>query len=142
VDRQTGSGQLIEVSERWRLYSDIAVVIVYAYVLFQIRPLVNHPDADIRYLLLGYPFVFVLYLGSGYLRIARYGQEASKIPPILLFLAIFVLVLVLYIVLRDRLSEDWLNWLSKYWLNWAFLILTLGAMGGYRWFRRWWVRKA
>lgn len=61
--------RFVEHSERFRLYADIAIVTLYAYVLFQVAPLVGHSDADMRYLLLGYPIVFALYLISGFLRI-------------------------------------------------------------------------
>jgi hypothetical protein len=124
----------LEHFERWRLYADIAIVGTYAYTLFQVKPLDGHPGADIRYLLLGYAIVFVLYLASGELRIARYGPKASTIPPIVTFIAVSVAILVLYILLRATgINDVALN---------AFTLLTAwGAMYVYRWYRRYYRRR-
>jgi hypothetical protein len=125
----TRSGRFIEHSERFRLYADIAIVTVYAYVLFQVQPLVGHPSADIRYLLLGYPTVFALYLASGILRVVRHGPKASNIPPILWYLAVFLGVLLVYALLRE--TE-----ISGFALNCVALVATVVAMRTYRWHRR------
>lgn len=115
--------------ERWRYYSDILIVILYSYMLFQVQPLVGHPNADIRYLLLGYPLVFVLYLVSGELRILRYGTVASNIRPILEFLLAFLLVLGGYILL-------WHCGVSKFWLNCGTLAAAMALTRLYRWRRK------
>jgi hypothetical protein len=47
------SEHLAEHTERWRLYVDLAIVTVYAYVLFQVAPVVGDSGADIRYCSLG-----------------------------------------------------------------------------------------
>jgi hypothetical protein len=122
-------GRLIEQSERFRLYSDLAIVTVYAYVLFQVAPLVGDPKADIRYLLLGYPIVFVLYLVSGLLRIVRHGSRASNPASILWFLAIFLVILLGYVGLRRTA-------LSGFTLNCIALVATVVAMRAYRWYRQ------
>jgi hypothetical protein len=115
--------------ERWRLYSDILIVVLYSYMLFQVGPLVGHPNADIRYLLLGYPLVFVLYLASGELRILRYGPLASNLRPILEFLGAFVILLGAYIVL-------WHCDVSRFWLNCGSLVVALATTRAYRWRRK------
>jgi hypothetical protein len=121
--------RVLEHLERWRLYADIAIVATYAYTLFQVAPLVKDSGADIRYLLLGYVIVFVLYLVSGFLRIVRYGPEASSIPPIAWFLVVFVAVLGLYVLLtRTRIPDVALNVVA--------LLVSLGATYAYRWYRR------
>jgi len=112
-------------AERWRLYSDILIVVLYSYMLFQVKPLTQNPEADMRYLLLGYPLVFALYLGSGQLRILRYGPLASNLRPILEFLGLFVLILIAYIVLRH-------TGLSKFWLNCTALVVALATTRAYR----------
>jgi len=115
--------------ERWRLYSDIVIVILYSYMLFQVHPLVGHPNADIRYLLLGYPLVFLLYLASGELRILRYGPVASNLKPILEFLLAFLLLLGGYILL-------WHCGVSKFWLNCESLVAAMALTRLYRWRRK------
>jgi hypothetical protein len=121
--------RFVEHSERFRLYADIAIVTLYAYVLFQVAPLVGHSDADMRYLLLGYPIVFALYLISGFLRIIRYGPKASNVRPIVEYLGVFLAVFGLYVLLRGtRLSEFWLNCIA--------LIATVVATRAYRYRRR------
>lgn len=122
-------GRLVEQSERFRLYSDLAIVTVYAYVLFQVAPLVGDPSADIRYLLLGYPVVFALYLVSGVLRIVRYGSRASNVAPILWFLAIFLTILFGYAALRRTA-------IGGFALNCIALVATVVAMRSYRWYRQ------
>ena len=123
------ANRFVEHSERFRLYFDIAIVTLYGYVLFQVTPLVGHPHADIRFLLLGYPIVFVLYLASGAMRIARYGSKASNIRPIIEFLGIFVALLVVYMVLRG-------TQFSEIWLNCTALVATVLATRAYRYRRR------
>jgi hypothetical protein len=123
--------------ERWRFYSDIVIVVLYSYMLFQVEPLVRgpsgeaagNPTADIRFLLLGYPLVFALYLASGELRILCYGPLASNLRPIVEFLALFVLLGVAYVLL-------WHTSLSTYWLNVATLVVAIATTRAYRWRRQ------
>lgn len=124
----TPAERLVAHSERWRLYIDIAIVTVYAYVLFQVAPLVGNSDADIRYLLLGYPFVFSLYLGSGLTRIIRHGRIASNIQPIIEFLGVFLALVIAYILLST-------TGLSPFLLNCAALVAALVGTRAYRWRR-------
>jgi hypothetical protein len=124
-------GRFIEHSERFRLYSDIAIVTIYAYLLFQVNPLVDDPGADLRYLLIGYPAVFTLYLVSGVLRILRHGRKMSSIPPILMYLTMFVAILIWYIGVRQT---DF----SNFTLNVITLVVATVAMRSYRWYRRRW----
>jgi hypothetical protein len=95
----------------------------------QVGALVGHPDADIRYLLLGYPIVFALYLASGFMRVIRYGSKASNVQPIIEYLGVFVALLVLYVLLRG-------TGLSDFWLNCTGLLATLVATRAYRYRRR------
>jgi hypothetical protein len=125
----TGVGRFVEHSERFRLYSDLAIVTLYAYVLFQVGGLVGHPTADIRYLLLGYPIIFGLYLISGVLRVVRHGREASNLPPIIWYLGLFTAILLVYILLRETA-------LPAFALNCTALIATVIGMRTYRWHRR------
>jgi hypothetical protein len=133
--RASGFGPAaLEHLERWRLYADIAIVATYAYTLFQVAPLVADSGADIRYLLLGYVIVFIPYLVSGYLRIVRYGPEASSIPPIIRFTVLFGAILGLYVLLAATGICDVVH-------NPVALITSWGAMYAYRWDRRYYRRK-
>jgi hypothetical protein len=116
-------------AERWRLYSDIVIVVLYSYMLFQVAPLVDDPNADIRFLLLGYPLVFLLYLVSGELRILRYGRDASKLRPIVEYLIAFLVLLGAYVVL-------WHCGVSKFWLNVSSLVVAMVTTYAYRRRRR------
>ena len=115
-------------AERWRFYSDIVIVFLYSYMLFQVGPLDGNPSADIRYLLLGYPLVFLLYLASGELRILRYGSVASNMRPIVEFLVVFVVLMLAYIVL-------WGTSISAFWLNCLTIGAAIVATRTYRWRR-------
>jgi hypothetical protein len=121
-------GKLVWQAERFRFYSDIAVVTAYAYILFQVEPLVTDPKADIRYLLLGYPLVFLLYLVSGLLRILRYGEKASKPWQILIWGGAYLALFFVYPALRPHVND--------YGLNVAALLATAGVMYAFRCFRR------
>jgi hypothetical protein len=121
-------GGLVCQTERFRFYTDIAIVSVYAYILFQVEPLVKDPGADIRYLLLGYPLVFALYLASGILRMLRHGQRASKPRFILFWGAVYLGLFFAYRSLRPRVDE--------FDLNIAALCASLLIMYAFRTFRR------
>jgi hypothetical protein len=112
-------------AERWRFYSDIVIVVIYSYMLFQVGPLNGYPGADIRYLLLGYPLVFALYLASGELRVLRYGRDASKRRPIIEFLGLFLVLLFAYIGL-------WGTSVSAFWLNCLTIVVAIVATRAYR----------
>ncbi len=116
-------------AERWRLYSDIVIVVLYSYMLFQVSTLRRSPDADVRYLLLGYPLVFVLYVLSGELRILRYGPLASNMRPILEFLVAFLALLFIYTGLHH-------TGIGLFWLNCAALVIALCMTRSYRWRRQ------
>jgi hypothetical protein len=116
-------------AERWRLYSDIVIVVLYSYMLFQVAPLAANASADIRYLLLGYPLVFAFYLASGELRILRFGRFASNLRPILEFLPLFVVLLAVYVAL-------WQSGVPKFWLNCGALVVAMAITRTYRWRRQ------
>jgi hypothetical protein len=135
VESPERAARVLEHAERWRLYCDIAIVATYAYTLFWVEPLKGHPGADIRYLLLGYVVVFVLYLVSGVLRIIRYGSKASSLPPILIFLGAFIALFGLYVLLTGT------SGVVHATLNCFWLLIGWGGMYAYRWYRSFWRRR-
>lgn len=118
-----------EQAERFRLYVDLGIVGTYAYILFQVEPLAADPEANLKYLLVGYPLVFAMYLTSGVLRRVRHGSRATNLPPIVVFFVAFLVWTALYVLLRRTT-------LSEYWLNLMALTGTLLGMRAYRWYRK------
>ncbi len=72
--------------EKIRFVSDLAVVTVYAYLLFSIEPFKTDPGGNIGYFLLGYVLIALTYLASGTPRQMVYGWQASNTWPILQYL--------------------------------------------------------
>jgi len=81
--------------EKCRFLSDVAIVILYAYLLFSVEYLLI-PRGDITRFLVGFVFIYVGYLLSGLLRIRTYGRIASRWKAIVLFGLLFLLVLLAY----------------------------------------------
>ncbi len=121
-------GQLVD---RFRIYSDISIAAVYAYLLFTIEPLIGNPNATLFYHLIGYPLAFVLYLTSGFLRQWTYGRDASKTQPLVIGFVAYTGLLICYNVLLSFRIFD-VAYLNAIALGVAFLL-----MFGYRWYRRW-----
>jgi uncharacterized HAD superfamily protein len=121
--------------ERFRVYSDVGISMLYAYLLFTIEPLVNDPDASLSLHLLGYPLVFGLYLVSGLLRRWTHGRAASKIAPLVVGFIAYIAVWAIYIDVRPRILVDWLVV-----FNACTLAVAFGLMFGYRAYRRYLVR--
>ena len=44
-----------QTADRFRIYSDVGIAVLYAYLLFTIEPLITDPGATLSYHLLGYP---------------------------------------------------------------------------------------
>ena len=87
--------------EKLRFVFDLAVVTVYAYLLFSIEPFKAQPDGNIGYFLLGHVFVALTYYLSGAARQMVYGWQASNIPPILHYGVLALLLAISYFFLRN-----------------------------------------
>lgn len=92
--------------ELLRVIADMAVVVVYAYVLFTVDISVGDPVSSIWQFLLGYPIVYGLYLVSGRARQVTFGPMASNLRPILVFALILLAVLVIYLRLYERFTAS------------------------------------
>ena len=119
-----------QIVDRFRIYSDVSIAILYAYLLFTIEPLIADPGATLRPHLLGYPLVFGLYLISGSLRRRVHGKKASRPIPMLCTGSLHVGVMLGYCMVRSRayLNEETANVMA--------IAATFLLMLGYRWFRR------
>ena len=117
----------ISVNEHFRVFSDLAVVILYAYVLFRIELLKTTPSADITPMLVGYPLIFAFYLLSGHLRIKAYDRRASRVLPLLAGFVVFLALVVAYGVARASFSTA-----THTWLNAGGLVLVMALTITYR----------
>lgn len=76
----------IRTIELWRVYTDIFIVIVYAFLLLTAEPLIHDEGADISAFLFGFPVLFALYVLWGRLRRIAWGGND---PFNLLYLVFF-----------------------------------------------------
>jgi len=120
------------IIDEFRLFSDMIVVIVYAYVLLTIKDFSSDPRADISGYLLGFFFIFLGYFFSGYLRRLSYGRLASQLGIIIVF-GIFYLLLFLayYCHLFDLITKENIEKSNIYGI-----LIVLLSMLAYRLIRR------
>jgi uncharacterized HAD superfamily protein len=119
-----------ERPDQWRVRADVGVTALYAYLLFTIEPIKQTPHADFVWHLLGYVYVFMAYVASGYLRRLTYGPRASRIRTLLAFLAAYLGLVVAYRIV-------WVMWAASdpqraYRLNVGALTCALGLMWLFR----------
>jgi hypothetical protein len=119
-----------QTSEVLRFYTDLGIVIVYAYMLFRVNDLVDRPAADMLALLIGFPLIFVTYFIETSLRAIEYGPTANRVPPLTLAFAAFTALVILYAFLRDQLSAIGND---RIWLNGITIVATIVLMKLYRW---------
>ena len=119
-----------QLVDRFRIYSDVAIAVLYAYLLFTIETLINDPGATLVYHLIGYPLVFALYLASGLLRRWVHGQKASRPSHIVgAFIAYFLLTIGYHLAwTHGHVDAENQNALT--------VTIVLLLMFGYRWLRR------
>jgi uncharacterized HAD superfamily protein len=110
-----------------RLFMDILTVIFYGAILFSID-LLRKDNVLFRFLFF-YIFVYLLYLGSGVLRIIQYGKYASKWKLILIF---FVLFIIQYFAYKFFMDYDNFNHIT---INYIFIISSLSLTIIYRYIR-------
>jgi hypothetical protein len=65
----------VRTGELWRVYIDVAIVALYSYMLFGVKPLIEDPGASLSGLLWAFPVLFLLYLLWGILRNYAWGIE-------------------------------------------------------------------
>jgi hypothetical protein len=81
--------------EWFRVWIDLLIVMVYAFLLVNGTILIHDPNHSINAFLLGYPIIFGLYLGWGLLRRKRYPDSPANRLWLLFFTAIAFLVISL-----------------------------------------------
>jgi len=123
-----------KIAERLRVYADLVIVMLYAYLLFRIKSFETTPDANIFWFVFGFPLVFGMYVVSGLLRQAAHGAVASRPGVNIAFTVIFGVIAAFYSVVRDFLHASG----SLQRLNAIWIVLLLVATAVYRLFRFWW----
>ena len=123
--------------EIYRFYTDLAIVIAYAYTVFQVAPLVNDPRHDILWLLIGYPIIVCLYGVENRLRVKSYGRGARRTIPLVATFFAHVVVAVIYVHERHELVGSASANNNLLWLNGAILSVAIAVMWGYRHFNNW-----
>lgn len=90
--------------DRWveytRLLLDLAIVVVYTYLLFTAEPLISNDSADLYSHLVGYAALFGFYLIGGTVRRRAYGRRASDVATISVGLATYAFLAILYAIAR------------------------------------------
>jgi hypothetical protein len=127
-------------TEIYRFYADLAIVIAYAYTLFQVEPLIKDPTHDAVWLLIGYPIIVALYGVENFLRRAVYGRKVRRWIPIGVTFLVHLAVAVAYVETRRHLvaksgSDD------LRWLNGVTLVVVIVVMWGYRQFNEYYKGK-
>lgn len=111
-----------------RLFADISIVIMYAFLLFA----GTRQGQSIESYLWGFSIVFLLYIASGWLRRKEHrDKKASNIPLLAVFLSFFVLVSSLFTILVRCTCADTVL------LNWIFVFLPLLLMVAFRCCHEW-----
>lgn len=128
-------------TEIFRFYTDLAIVIAYAYTLFQVEPLVDHPTHDIVWLLIGYPIIVFLYGIETRLRLLSWGRDARRAIPVAVTLLAHVLIAVVYVERRHHLESSTSAKHDLLRLNSITLIAALLVMFGYRHFNDWYKKQ-
>jgi hypothetical protein len=131
----------LESSEKFRFYADLAIVIAYAYALFQVEPVVVYPRADIVWLLVAYPIIFGLYGVENYLRRHTYGKYVRRTVPLGVGFVAFVGLTVAYVFIRRYLNPVPPGAHDLLLLNGATLVLCMVMMWGYRRFNDYYRRR-
>jgi hypothetical protein len=114
--------------ETFRFYTDLSIVIAYAYTLFQVEPLMKEPTTDLVWLLLGYPIIVCLYIVENSFRVFVYGSDERRRIPLGITLALHLAVMVAYIVIRRHVHST--NGLLH--LNAIVLVVAIVVMWSYR----------
>jgi hypothetical protein len=119
-------------SETFRFYADLAIVIAYAYTLFQVEPLIADPTHNLVWLLIGYPMIIGLYVAETQLRRMHYGGEVRRLVPLSTALAAFVAVTIGYVLAREALTPVPRGSHDLLWLNGVTLAVVIVLMWAYR----------
>lgn len=128
--------RLLRLIEHARLWFDLAIVVMYAVLLFLVEPLATHPDSSLKRFLFVYVVLYVLYVVSGQLRRWAYGSWASQIKANAVFLGVYVGLWLAYVASRGGKCRLACGSSPREWQNALFLLGTVAGVILYRWWRR------
>jgi hypothetical protein len=131
VERRYRIYASVRTTELWRVYIDVTIVAVYAYMFIVSKPLEEHPGADVSGLFYAFPVMFLLYALWGQLRRAAWGPDDFKLRILFGFALLYALVALQY-----RFSIIDVN-VSNTTGNVIGLVTALGLMASYRYVNFW-----
>jgi hypothetical protein len=97
-----------------------------------VEPLVSHPTANLKWLLLGYPLIIGLYGVENVLRRQHYGRDVRRTIPIGGAFLAYVLLLIIYELSRRWLEPIRIHSHDLLWLNGVTLTVVMVVMWAYR----------
>lgn len=86
----------VRTTELWRVYIDVAIVLLYAYFLNNAVGLQTHPGHDIAPLLWGFPLLFALYAAWGKLRRVAWGPDDFQLKVLRTFCLAYMALAAIY----------------------------------------------
>lgn len=86
----------VRTTELWRVYIDVLIVVVYAYLLLAARPLQDDAGHDLTRLLWGFPVLFALYACWGQFRRVAWGPDNFSLLTLGWFGSAFVVLALAY----------------------------------------------
>lgn len=121
----------VRTTELWRVYIDIAIVLMYAYLLNNAVALQSEPGHDLAPVLWGFPVLFVLYAAWGKLRRVAWGKDEFKLKVLRAFFLAYVGLAAAYSFgpVPFEISREFANSLA--------LAAALLLMIWYRWINFW-----
>lgn len=135
---RTSRGSVEGRYETLRVYADLAIVIAYAWALFQVGPVVKHPHHDLMWLLVAYPAVLLLYGIETGLRRKAY-PAVSRLVPVTIAFGLFVGLVVSYVDIREGIGTKPSRSHDLLWLNGVTLGACIVLMAAYRFsLNVWW----
>jgi hypothetical protein len=104
-DLQQGHERL---RERVRVFIDLGIVILYAYLLINATVLITDPGHSLSHFLIGYPLIFALYVAWNLLRHQRYPNASAVTWALGSFAFIFTVIYAGYIAIGNsgEVSND------------------------------------
>ncbi len=88
--------------ERLRVFIDLIIVILYAYLLVNATVLIDDPGHSVSHFLIGFPLIFVFYTVWGLLRRNRYPAASTRTLWVLgSFTVVFVAIYAVYTATRS-----------------------------------------
>ena len=89
-------------TELWRLYVDVLIVALYAYMFIAAEPLTKEEGSDLSGLFWAFPVLFALYWLWGCFRRAAWGEDDFDFRVLLLFGILYVILAAFYALLPSE----------------------------------------